>query len=478
MTALHDLTALEQRDAIRGGELTAKELAEHYLDRIERLDSRLGAFVTVTADLAREEAARTDAAMRTGDTGDSLLFGVPIGFKDEYAVAGVPVTMGTIAIGPVTSPTDGWSVGLLRQAGTVTLGTTHTPEFSASCFTDSHVVGRPAVTPYDTTRYAAGSSGGAAAAVAAGLLPVAHASDGAGSIRLPASVCGLVGLKPTRGRVSVAPRTSFQGWSTEGAITRTVEDTGLLLDVMANPPAGDLHRRPRAAGESFLAAAQTTPSRSLRIAVWTNSGLGHPSPAVAHAVHDTADRLSNCGHDLIAVSNPLPWNDHLVSTSLAVTGGVAAKFARTTISPDRFLELQDYTRWLVRLGRRRDAAAHVAATDELGDVASRFLEAVKTYDAVLTPATSTPPVPIGYFHEDGIDQCGRRMTEWSAFCPMANWTGLPAIVLPTHVSDDGLPIAVQLTATKHGDDTLLLSVSHQLEEIYQWHTRHPRQWFE
>jgi amidase len=279
MTAPHDLTALEQRDALRGGDISSKELTEHYLARIDRYDEQLGAFVEVTADLARIEAAKADDALHAGD--HSPLLGMPIAFKDLHFVAGVPITMGSTAIDPMVMPVDAWTVGLLRQAGSVTLGTTHAPEFGAPCYTHSDVVGRPAVTPYDTTRYAAGSSGGAAAAVAAGLLPAAHGSDGAGSIRLPAAACGLVGLKPTRGRVSTAPLPSFQSWTTEGPLTRTVADAGLLLDVMANPPASELHRRGRERDESFLDAALSPPPRHRKIAVWTDNGLVEPTREIA-----------------------------------------------------------------------------------------------------------------------------------------------------------------------------------------------------
>jgi amidase len=371
---------------------------------------------------------------------------------------------------------DGWTVGLLRQAGTVTLGTTHAPEFGAPCYTHSDVVGRPAVTPYDITRYASGSSGGAAAAVAAGLLPAGHDSDGAGSIRLPAAACGLVGLKPTRGRVSTSPLPSFQSWATEGPLTRTVADAGLLLDVMANPPAGEIHRRERSPSESFVDAALSAPTRPMKIAVWTDNGLLEPAAEIAAAVQQVAATLTDAGHQVTVITNPVPWTDQLVEAFFAVFSGLAASLVQGTIPTERQAKLQDISRWLFERGLSRSAAQHVAATDALAGVAATLLGAVEPYDAVLTPVTTSPTVPVGYFHAEGIDRCAIRMLEWAAYCQMQNWTGQPAIALPTHVSSDGLPIAVQLTAARNGDDALLLSLGRQLEDAFDWARRHPPQW--
>lgn len=478
MTALHELTAVEQRDALRKGEVTAKELAEHYLRRIDLHAEDLGAFVHVTADLSRQEASHADEVIGQGGPPDQRLLGLPIAFKDLHYVAGVPLTMGSAAIDPIVPPADGWVVGLLRKAGVVTLGTTHAPEFGAPCYTHSDVVGRPAVTPYDTSRCASGSSGGAAAAVAAGLIPVGHGSDGAGSIRLPANVCGLVGLKPTRGRVSTAPTASFLSWVTEGPLARTVADAALLLHVMADPPANELHRRPRAGDESFLEIAQRPPAERATIAVWTDNGFCDPDPENVRAVERTAALLTDLGHTVVEVANPVPWTEQSCELFFSVFGGLAGALVNQVIAPERREKLQDFSRWLFELGERIKAHEYVAATDGLATLAAQFLASVEPYDAVLTPVTSAPPVPVGYFHAQGVDHLARRMIEWAAYTPMQNMTGLPAVSLPVHVTPEGLPVGVQLTASRHGDEALLLALGAQLEDTVRWQDRHPPQWFQ
>jgi amidase len=195
-------------------------------------------------------------------------------------------------------------------------------------------------------------------------------------------------------------------------------------------------------------------------------------------VQQVAGTLSDAGHEVTVIANPVPWTGSLLNTFFAVFSGLAASLVESTIPTERRANLQDITRWLFELGQSRSAAQHVAATDALAGVAATLLAAVEPYDAVLTPVTTAPAVPVGYFHADGIDHCATRMLEWAAYCPMQNWTGQPAIALPTHVSDEGLPIAVQLTAARHGDDALLLSLGRQLEDAFDWAQRHPPQWRE
>ncbi|WP_409496757.1 amidase [Amycolatopsis sp. cmx-11-12] len=477
MTVLHELTTVEQCAALRAGEVSARELADHYLQRIEQHDEKLGAFVHVTAELARSEAARADEALRDGGVEGQPLLGLPMGFKDLYPAAGVPLTMGSAAIGTFVPPADGWAVGLLRKAGAVTLGTTHAPELGATAYTHSDVVGRPAVTPYDTARSAGGSSGGAAAAVAAGLLPAGHGSDGAGSIRLPAAVCGLVGLKPSRGRVSTVPDASFQSWATEGPLARTVADVALLLDVMAHPPAAELHRvLPPSTRASFLRNAQEPSERSLVVGVWTDNGLVDPEPEIVRAVARTSELLSELGHEVVEIRNPAPWEEDSAQALWRIFGGMVVAALEPHVPPERRHLLQDFTSWLVDLGERRTAAHHVADTDLLAGCASRFLARVEPYDVLLTPVTTAPPVPADFFHWRGVENIAVRMLEWAAYTPLQNWAGVPAMSLPVHVTPEGLPVGVQITASRHGDDALLLGLGAQLENSLGWQYRHPPQW--
>ena len=475
MGDLHDLTALEQRDALRAGETTATELLDHYLARIDAHGAALGAFVTLTEDLARSEAKDADARLSRG--GDDLppLLGLPLAFKDLHLVAGVRTTMGSAALTGHVSPVDGHVVGLLRTAGVVTVGTTQAPEFGPTCYTETDVVEQPAVTPYDLSRYASGSSGGSATAVAAGLLPFGHASDGAGSTRSPAAVCGLVGIKATRGRVSAAPNTSFVSWGSEGPLGRTVADAALLLDVMAEPPASDLYALPRET--SFLAAAGRDPERPLRVLRYTDPGLGvEPDPEVLHAIDETARMLGDLGHEVVDGANPWPWDEALLDAMLVVFGGGLGATVAATIPAEQRELLRPYTRWCVDLGASKGAADYVAATGLLARAASAHLAATSAYDVVLTPVSTQPAVPVGWFAEQGVENEGRRMLGWSAFTPWANLTGQAALSLPLHVTPSGLPVGVQLTASRRGDDALLVSLAGQVERATPFAHRHPPQW--
>src|ERR1039458_2005144 len=260
---LHDMTILEQAAAVRGGDVSPVELVDHCLERIERLNDDVGAFVYVAADHARESARAAERAVADGEDLGSL-HGVPTGIKDLYLTADMPTGFGTGAFPPIEASYDEAFVTKLRLAGTISLGKTATPEFGAPCYTEPE--GHPpARTPWDLTCSAGGSSGGAGAAVAAGLLPAAPGSDGGGSIRIPSSVNGLVGIKTSRGRVSVAPLDSeISGLGVHGPLARTGGDAAALLDAMAGPTTMDwIWQAPPRSG-SFLTACDDEP-KGLRI---------------------------------------------------------------------------------------------------------------------------------------------------------------------------------------------------------------------
>ena len=248
MTQIHDLTVAELAAAIREGQLSPIEITDHYLDRIDRLGDQVGAFYTVTHDLARQEAAAAEkaAAQARRDERPALapLTGIPIPIKDLNLVAGVRVTFGSTVFEDNLADQDDYMVARLRSAGIVITGKTATPEFGLPCYTETRI-GPPARTPWDLARSAGGSSGGAADAVAAGLAPAAQGSDGGGSIRIPSSVCGLFGIKPTRGRVSGGPLfPDLAGLAIDGPIARTVADAALLLDAMTGNHLGDMYTLP------------------------------------------------------------------------------------------------------------------------------------------------------------------------------------------------------------------------------------------
>lgn len=475
MSALHDLTAAEQLRALRGRQVSSRELTEHYLERIDRLSARLGAFVTVTPDLALDAAADADALLAEG--GGGPLTGLPIGIKDLFATARVRTTAGSAALDDLVTPQDSWTVGHLRRAGAVVLGKTNTSEFGATCYTEAYVTEHAAVTPFDPTRYSSGSSGGAATAVAAGLLPVGHGSDSAGSVRTPAATCNLVGVKPSRGLVSQAPASTFLSFGTEGPLARTVEDAAILLEAMAVPWAGDLYGwRP---SEDLAGAATRRPEHPLTVAVWTEPGLDgvEAHPDVVAGVHRTADILRAAGHEVREVTIPAVLDAEVVAALRTWLTYAVAISAQTMVPPDRFARLSELTRHLMAEGRKLSGAEVVVAQATLARYASTMLAAFDGFDVALSPTTAQPPVPLGHFLAAGLEQVLDRMLDWSCPTPWANLTGQPAIALPAGFTADGLPVSVQLTGRPRADAPLL-SLAAQLEDAQSWHGIHPPVWEE
>ncbi|MET9634147.1 amidase family protein, partial [Lentzea sp. NPDC006480] len=430
------------------------------------LDAELGAFITVAADQALEEADSADSRLAAGE--QTALLGLPLGIKDLAATAGVRTTFGSAALAEFVPGEDSWTVGLLRQAGAVVLGKTNTPEFGSTCFTENDVIPRPSVTPYGTDRYSSGSSGGAATAVAAGLLPVAHGSDGAGSIRTPAATCHLVGVKPSRGLVSSAPASSFFVASTEGPLARTVEDAALLLDVMARPAPGDIYGWSQ--GSGFTAALGLR--RSLKIAMWTDTGLDQDvDPQSVLAVQRTAGLLAELGHEVREIPLPARWDEPTRKAMVdwfAYSVGAAVQAMTLT---DRTHLLSSYSRQLLTMSDALSASDVVTAQALLARYASTFLAAVDDYDVVLTPTTNGAPVPVGYYDGDEAE----RMLRWSCHTPWVNLAGVPAVSLPSHVDDDGLPHGVHLVGRSRRDADLL-ALAAQLESAALWDELHPPCW--
>ncbi|GAA3566856.1 amidase [Amycolatopsis ultiminotia] len=473
MSDLHELSASEQVRALRAGDVSSHDLTEHYLARIDRLDRQLGAFVTVDAEGALQDAARADELLARGEPGP--LCGLPLGIKDLFATAGTRTTFGSATTAEYVPAEDSWTVGLLRSAGAVLLGKTNTPEFGATCYTENDVTTRPAVTPYDPGRYSSGSSGGAATAVAAGLLPVAHGSDSAGSIRTPAATCHLVGVKPSRGLVSPAPAIGFVSAGTEGPIARTVADAALLLDVMAHPAPGDLYGWRPTGG--FADAATRTPGRPLKIALWTETGVDgvetHPESVLA--AQRTAALLRELGHDVREIPIPVTLAEPVQQAFVAWFGYSVSAAVSALVPAERRNLLQPYSRYLAEAGDALSGNEVVQTQSVLARYAGGFLGALDEFDVALTPTTSAPPVRIGHYHEHGVEAVGNRMLNWSCHTPWANLTGQPAISVPSHVDGDGLPHGAQLVG-RRCHDAELLSLAAQLEDAALWEDHHPSCW--
>ena len=463
MTQLHHLTALEQGAAIRAGETTTAELVEHYLDRIQTHSEKLGAFVTVTADQAR--AARS--------IGVGPLAGVPTAIKDLNATRGVRTTFGSPVFGDYVPGHDDEVVRRIAEAGMVSLGKTSTPEFGSPCYTEPEGL-PPAVTPWDTTRMAGGSSGGAAAAVSGGLVPVAQGSDGGGSIRIPASCCGIVGLKPTRGRISPAPMYGDPvGLATNGALARTVRDAAALLDVMAGRAVGDPFWAP-ADTEPFLAACDREPAR-LRIARFSQPVIAEVDvdAECIRAWEDAGRVLESLGHELVEIDPPL---SHDAVPVFETCWAVLTALSYVPLPDQARSQLRPLTRWLSERGLAVNGPEFGLAIGELRRIAARALAALAPYDAVLTPTLATPPLPVGAIRDDedpAADfEAQKRFTPYTS---MYNVLGNPAISLPTHWTPDGLPVGVML-ATAPGDEATLLSLAAQVEDATGWRDRTPPCW--
>ncbi|GAU66271.1 putative amidase [Streptomyces sp. NBRC 110611] len=480
MAELHDLTALEQAEGIRTGELSPVELTEHYLARIDRLDGTLGAFLTRTPQLAREQAAEAErAAVAARREGRALppLHGVPVPVKDLTPVAGVRCTMGSRALADHVPTVDDHVAGRLRAGGTILLGKTNTPEFGLPCYTENGLA-PPARTPWDLARSAGGSSGGAAAAVAAGLAPVAHASDGGGSIRIPASVCGLYGIKPSRGRVSGGPVLhDISGLATSGPLARTVADAAALLDVMAGAMPGDPYAAPPLPpGETFASYALRDPGR-LRIACLTETPVPgvQVHPDCRAAVTDTAALLTGLGHEVEELS--LPADDALL---IAFTRVWSVLAAIRPVPPGGEELLMPLTRYL------RERGAEVSGTDFAlsmyafrtltQSLADGLMAAGTGYDVLLSPTLAAPPAAVGGLRNDADPQAEfAAIGAFTPFTAVSNATGQPAVNVPLQWTAEGLPIGVML-AGRYGDEATLIALSAQLEQARPWAARKPPAW--
>ena len=465
MAQLHDLTALEQGALIAAGEVTSLELTEHYLERAARLDD-VGAFVMLTPAGAREQARSAD---RTSPT--SPLYGVPTAIKDLNLTAGVPTRFGSPAFADFVPDVSDAVTLALEAAAMPSLGKTSTPEFGSPCYTEPEGAS-PAVTPWDRTRMAGGSSGGAAAAVAAGLVPVAQGSDGGGSIRIPASCCGLVGLKPTRGRVSGHPSYGDPvGLATAGSIARTVRDAAALLDVLAGHRVGDPSWAPPPSS-SFLASCERNPGR-LRIARFITPVIADTpvDPECVAAYEGASLLLESLGHDVLDVPVPLPPESVAVfETCWAVLT------ALSVVPPGREALLRPLTTWLSERGRAVSGPEFGLAIGAMRRFAAQALEALAPYDAVLTPTLAAPPLPVGAIRDDadpaGDFEAQKAFTPWTSAW---NVTGMPAISLPLHWTPGGLPVGVMLAA-RPAQEELLLSLAAQVETAAPWHDRRPPRW--
>jgi amidase len=454
--------------AVRAGELSARELVEASLRRIDELEPMINAFTHV----AYESALATAAQIGPGDP--RPFAGVPIAIKDLRAVAGMPLTMCSDLFADYVPDYDAFAVRHLREAGFVIVGKTTAPEMGILPTTESRRFG-PTHNPWQLDRTPGGSSGGAAAAVAAGMVPIAHGNDGGGSIRIPAACCGLVGCKPARGRISVGPEAGHSFLTTDGVLTRTVADTARALDVLAGHELGDATWAPPPDG-AYAGAARGEPGR-MKIGLALNTPLEGAAldPICEAGARDAAALLESLGHELEEITPP--WSNlELLSDFTRAFGPL---ISMGTLAGGRLAgrepteaDVEPLTWALWESARAHDTLSLLSAQTRLEAVARSVVAFLADYDAVLTPALAQRPLAIGEVHGRGPDPWGnyRRSGYFTPYTAIVNVTGLPAIALPLYQGEDGLPTAVQLIGPPAREE-VPLALAAQLEQALPWAQR-------
>ncbi|HEV2981955.1 MAG TPA: amidase [Solirubrobacteraceae bacterium] len=469
------LDATEQARLVREGEVSAPELVQAALARIEALNPQLNAVIT---DLSEKALAAA-----RGDLPDGPFRGVPMLLKDLAChSAGDQFHEGMAFLKGIgwSEPHDTYLAAAFRQAGFVFAGKTNTPELGILPTTEPAAYG-PTHNPWDLERSPGGSSGGSAAAVAAGLVPVAHANDGGGSIRIPASHCGLVGLKPSRGRVSLGPDFGdvISGLVCEHVVSRSVRDSAAVLDAICAAMPGDPYVAP-ARERPYALEVGRDPGR-LRIGILTDppGGQVQAHPDCVAAAQDAARQLEALGHFVVAAApSGLEDPDYIASFLLRWTAGVAWNLKYWEAKTGRTIEACDVepSTWaLAELGRTHAAADYLRAVEYHQHVTRTLAEWWQEgFDLLLTPTTAEPATPLGAFEHPPDEPAApiMRAVPLAVYTAMFNSTGQPAISLPLHWTDAGLPVGAQLVAA-YGREDVLIRVASQLEQAEPWSQRHP-----
>jgi amidase len=462
--------ASELAGMVRTGEVSSRELVEISLARIEELNPQLNAFVDVDA----ERALATAGEVRSGD--ERPFAGVPIAIKNNRPVEGLRLTYGCSLMAENMCDYDHNVTRRLKDAGFVIVGTTTLPEYGILPVSEARIFG-PTRNPWDLGRTPGGSSGGSAAAVASGMVPVAHGNDGGGSIRIPAACCGLVGLKPSRGRISAAPELGDSSLGIDGVLTRTVADTAAILDVLEGYETGDATWAPPPS-EPFAQSATRAPG-PLRIAATTLAPIAEAvvDSVASRAVAEAAELLRSLGHEVVEVDPPwrieglqelfgAVFSNH-IALSIAYSGAVAGREPT-----ERDMEPMSWA--IYSMIQQLGAVQGMAAAVQLQAHSRRLVSFLDPYDALLTPALAERPLPLGTLDTAAPEPMSTftRSGLFTPFTPVFNASGQPGISLPLFQGEDGLPLGVQLVGRPAGEAGLLALAS-QLEEARPWAGRRP-----
>ncbi len=437
--------ALQLAESIRAREVSPLEIVNLYLERIDRLNPELGSYFTVTADRAIDLASSQTEQLAGLNKSQELppFFGVPIGIKDLTPVAGVPCTYGTQALlGNISSYSES-VVWRIEAAGFNILGKTATSQIGSLPYTEPEGF-PPARNPWNLDYTPGGSSGGSAAAVAAGLCAIAQGSDGGGSIRGPASCCGLVGIKPSRGRVSWAPVGDYlSGISANGPLARTVADAAALLDVISGYTTGDPYWIPDS-NPTFLEASRQKPGK-LRIAFSTDiPPVGEAEDICQQAVLETVKLLTDLGHD---VEPGCPDFTGLIEPFIAIwqSGAAASGIPGPALEP--------MNRWL--LERTISAGEYLRAVNQMQVISRRIVGFFEKFDVLVLPTYLHSPIRVGEWADLSCEETLQRIINWIAPCPPFNASGLPAIALPAILDNNGLPVGIQIIGRPAAEATLI-----------------------
>lgn len=463
-----DATGLAE--LVSSGEITPRELTETAISRIEAINPIVNAVILKAYEQALDELAkRTDRP---------AFLGVPYLIKDLHApVRGLPLTNGSQMFVDPPAPIDSTLVARLRAAGFVILGRTNSPEFGLSASTEPHRYGATR-NPWNPGHIAGGSSGGAGAAVASGMLPATHATDSGGSIRIPASCNGLVGLKPTRALNPYGPHRgdAAHGISHEHAVSRSVRDTAAILDVTAGPDVGAPYFvRPPEGG--FVAAIRQPPKR-LRVGFWNRSFVDEAiDPECSMAVTKAAKLLESLGHAVEEARPDFDWNvitGSQFNVLMTGLGPMVSMMERQRGRPLEAGELEPLTAAVIARGKQASLEFYLANLMRMQLEVRRMAAFFETFDVLLTPTMAAPPPPLGHLRTDNqdIDGFQSKLLALAPFAAPFNASGQPAISLPLHWSADGLPVGVQF-AGRYGDDATLLQLAAQIEQAQPWFNNHP-----
>ena len=463
------LDALALAKLVKDGDVKPVELLESAIARAEEVNIKINAIVTPMDELARH-AAHAQIL-------DGPFAGVPFLIKESGAYAGVRHSSGSCVLADYKAELDSEMIRRYKKAGLLIFGKTNMSEFGLLPTTESKLFG-PCRNPWNLKHMAGGSSGGTAAAVAAGIVPAAHGADGGGSIRLPAACCGLFGLKPTRARTPKGPGVgdSIGGLVIDHVISRSVRDSAALLDVTAGPAVGDPYWAPPQK-RPFLQEV-STPPRPLKIGIMTEALMGTAvHPDCVAAVEDVAKLCADLGHEIEPVTLPIDGQQltdaFIVMWAAGCAWGVKsiAQLSGKAPAPEMY---EPVTWGLYEMALRHDAADYLLAVQSIQQITRQIAHFFQGIDLLLTPTTASPPLPIGSFEPTpdnpmaGFD----RAIEFAAFTPLANATGQPAISVPLVWNGDNLPIGVQFMG-RFGDEATLFQLAGQLEEARPWMGKRP-----